>query len=434
VVPARFVGGIAARSAPPATELVADAHAYIPGQIKVIAELPQWSPFQPLLGRGLADEATLQLWLPPPRFAVMSTSGVLEVIRKRPLEVLKVPPKLTATLPQTVCFSTSSQCAAAVCHSPTSSHKQPPRSIDLIAGRGCARCHAITTTLPSYVTLTRNMKLGTRTQMALVTQELLATGTPTAQMAFFQDVGAAEAACMCFAITTASTNSSTPPTTSARAEQLLSDPRFVGAPEWPLERDNAAPYGVVTDNSELDWSQMHRGLALLLFRLLGRVWELPLLRPTSRAGGGAAAAPAVAVPGGSGAVELTLPAETLAALQEQLRDVAVVALRVVEAMRVHLTNRGVKGVVEGGYEDGGGPTKRHRQEPAVLVEGAKVTAMRCAPASVALLSPCTRVQRAQVLPVHTVWTLCTRSQDRAEGASAGTTTSHGMQQARHHGG
>lgn len=64
--------------------------AYIPGQIKVIKELPQRSPFQPLLQRGLADEALQQLWLPPPRFAIMSTSGVLEITRNRPINILRV--------------------------------------------------------------------------------------------------------------------------------------------------------------------------------------------------------------------------------------------------------------------------------------------------------------------------------------------------------
>ena len=50
----------------------------------------QVSALQPLLVGGLADEALAQVWLPPPRFAVMSTAGVLEVTRRRPLEVLKV--------------------------------------------------------------------------------------------------------------------------------------------------------------------------------------------------------------------------------------------------------------------------------------------------------------------------------------------------------
>ena len=83
----------AAGTAPPpprATELVYDAHAYVPGEVKVIEQLPQRSAFSPFLAKGLADEAMQQLWLPPPRFAVMSTSGVLEVTRRRPLEVLKV--------------------------------------------------------------------------------------------------------------------------------------------------------------------------------------------------------------------------------------------------------------------------------------------------------------------------------------------------------
>ena len=87
--PPLYGAAAGARVAPEATELVADAAAYIPGEIKVIEELPQASPFSPLLAKGLADEALRQLWLPPPRFAVMSTSGVLTVARRRPLEVLK---------------------------------------------------------------------------------------------------------------------------------------------------------------------------------------------------------------------------------------------------------------------------------------------------------------------------------------------------------
>jgi hypothetical protein len=85
-------GSLAAsvRAPPRVTELVYDAHAYIPGEVKIIEELPQRSAFSPFLRSGLADEALQQLWLPPPRFAVMSTSGVLEVTRRRPLEVLKV--------------------------------------------------------------------------------------------------------------------------------------------------------------------------------------------------------------------------------------------------------------------------------------------------------------------------------------------------------
>lgn len=62
----------------------------IPGDIRVLRELPSPSPLRPLLRKGLADEQLLQLWLPAPRFAVMSSAGVLEVIRRRPIDLLQV--------------------------------------------------------------------------------------------------------------------------------------------------------------------------------------------------------------------------------------------------------------------------------------------------------------------------------------------------------
>ena len=72
-------------------------------------------------------------------------------------------------------------------------------------------------------------------KLSVSMQELLANGSPTAQLAFFEDVGPPEAACMCFALALPSTNAATSPTVSALAEALLADSRFVGAPQWPPE-------------------------------------------------------------------------------------------------------------------------------------------------------------------------------------------------------
>ena len=75
-----------------AIEVVAPSGELIPGDIKVLRELPAASPLKPLLRKGLADEPMLQLLLPAPRFAVMSTAGVLEVIRRRPIDLLQARP------------------------------------------------------------------------------------------------------------------------------------------------------------------------------------------------------------------------------------------------------------------------------------------------------------------------------------------------------
>jgi hypothetical protein len=78
-----------------AVEMVASNPELLPGEVRHLALLPQPSPFSPLLHKGLADESLLQLWLPAPRFAVMSAGGVLELTRRRPIDVLRV--RLIAT-------------------------------------------------------------------------------------------------------------------------------------------------------------------------------------------------------------------------------------------------------------------------------------------------------------------------------------------------
>ena len=70
-------------------EIVAEAHAPLPGEVNVIVELPQANVYAPLLRCGLCDEGQLQLLAPPPRFLVMSTAGTVELTRNRPLELLQ---------------------------------------------------------------------------------------------------------------------------------------------------------------------------------------------------------------------------------------------------------------------------------------------------------------------------------------------------------
>jgi hypothetical protein len=203
-----------------------------------------------------------------------------------------------------------------------------------------------------------------------------------------------------------------------------------------IQAHAGAQYGVVTDMSELDWSAMHRGAALLLFRLLTKVWDMPLLRPGASAPAGATGAAAAAA--AAAGAKLTYPPQALEALQvccssrfcfpltwtmvfialrwscmvvlpelcitsvtlnelcvlccvvqlstmmasyvqmalqRQLLDVAAIITRVAEKMRVHLSQRAETAGVGGLLEDPGVSKRQRRQAPA-SIEGEKLADMR----------------------------------------------------------
>lgn len=71
-------------------EVVAPGAELLPGDVRALREIPAHSPLKPLLRRGLADEATLQLLTPAPQFVAMSNVGIVTFTRRRPLDVLKV--------------------------------------------------------------------------------------------------------------------------------------------------------------------------------------------------------------------------------------------------------------------------------------------------------------------------------------------------------
>jgi hypothetical protein len=210
---------------------------------------------------------------------------------------------------------------------------------------------------------------------AVPLQDLITSGSPSNLQAFFQSVGPPEAACLCIAIALPSSNPDTPQSTLSRAEAVLADSRYVGAPSWPpdLTAASAAPTtAVVTSASKPDWSDLHHGAALFLFRVLHKIWETPLLRLRGAAvgaGGGFSR---------STAVQLTFPPATLHALQDQLMGAAAVISRAAERLQQDAIGRdgGVGGIRL--LQDASGlPAKRQRRESAATVEGEHLGAMRC---------------------------------------------------------
>ena len=142
---------------------------------------------------------------------------------------------------------------------------------------------------------------------------------------------------------------------------------------------------------------MHRGLALFVFRLVGKLWEVPLLRP-----------------GGKGATvaELAVPAATLEALQRQLAELAAVARRVAAAARAAVCGKGLPGgLAPPGEPSAAAGVKRLRQEPAVVVEEGKVLAIRYAATPPALCFPASAPPSLISVPATLVkhrWRVCSK--------------------------
>lgn len=215
---------------------------------------------------------------------------------------------------------------------------------------------------------------------------------------FFYGIGPAEASCMCFAIAVASgaptmapldPSASLPiPTTQAqcdRALNCLSDPKYISTATWPSApempdyaaayrgpgRGDAGNYGTVLSVSEPEWSHMHAGLVLFVYRLLHKVWDTPLLRVIGSGGGSGAKG---AVVGGLTAVELALPAETLAALQGAAAALGVVVARVLQLLQ----GRGVgERKMWSPMDEEAALHKRSRRQSAAALELERVAAIGC---------------------------------------------------------
>lgn len=235
-------------------------------------------------------------------------------------------------------------------------------------------------------------------------QSLLINFNEETVVNFFFGIGPAEASCACFAIATAAgaptmaplEATSTLPIHSSQAQadralSCLSDPKYIGTAMWPSDpgmpdyagyrgRGEAGQYGSVLSVTEPEWSHMHVGLVLFVYRLLHKVWDLPLLRVvgsgTGDRSGGRGGKAAAAVPvGGLTAVELALPVETLEALQGATAALGVVVVRVLDLLQ----GRGVgERKMWTPMEDEGGLSKRTRRQSAALLELERVAAIGCA--------------------------------------------------------
>lgn len=226
-------------------------------------------------------------------------------------------------------------------------------------------------------------------------QSLLINFNEDTVLNFFYGIGPAEASCLCFAIAVASgaptmapldASATLPiPTTQGqcdRALNCLSDPKYISTATWPSApampdfggayrgHGDAGNYGSVLSVSEPEWSHMHVGLVLFVYRLLNKVWDTPLLRVVGSGAGGKAAAGVA----GLTAVELALPAETLAALQGAAAALGVVVSRVLEMLQ----GRGVGERKMWSPLDGEGALqKRTRGQNAVTLELERVAAIGC---------------------------------------------------------
>jgi gamma-glutamylcysteine synthetase len=77
---------------------------------------------------------------------------------------------------------------------------------------------------------------------------------------------------------------------------------------------------------------MHVGLSMFVYRILHKVWEMSLLQVAGS--GGKANGRAVAAGSGVAAVELSLPADTIAALEAIMRGLVAVVNHVLERLQV----------------------------------------------------------------------------------------------------
>jgi hypothetical protein len=99
----------------------------------------------------------------------------------------------------------------------------------------------------------------------------------------------------------------------------------------PYQGTAETNFGSVLSASEPVWSHMHVGLSLFVYRILHKVWEMSLLRVVGSGNmNGAAAAPT----SGVAAVELSLPPDTIAALEAIMRGLVVVVNHVLERLQV----------------------------------------------------------------------------------------------------
>ncbi|KAF8069564.1 NUP155 [Scenedesmus sp. PABB004] len=238
-------------------EIVSDLEQHVPGEATAIGCLPQTCVLGPEVAPAgswgaMQDELVGQMWMGPLQLVLVTTAGVLELERRRPVDVLQA-------------LLQARRRAGAARRWPSTTAARSARAAD--GGR-------LTAAAPATA--------------AAAAQER----APEKLQQFFEAYGAAEAAAMCYLLATADGVSMRLVEEAAAA---LDNPLLVGQPLMPEEggggaeaalNAGAAGGGIymgtaVNPNPEPDWSGAHKGLALYISRLLAPVWEARLITPSA---------------------------------------------------------------------------------------------------------------------------------------------------------
>eukprot|EP00889_Picochlorum_renovo_P004014 jgi/Picre1/31044/NNA_006401.t1 len=165
--------------------------------------------------------------------------------------------------------------------------------------------------------------------------QILVEGDKDALEMFFSSYGAVEAAAMCIHLACGSSSSSK--SVSGLAEAALDDPRLCGQPE-------IAP---AQQSDEPEWSAAHKGLCLVVSRLLRGVWDDPMFKYSSSA---------------PDLLSCTISLDKLESMCETLRDLAEFLSRYIHRRKSGRSN----GLAE--YINEAPINKRQKLEDAIRAE------------------------------------------------------------------
>lgn len=189
--------------------------------------------------------------------------------------------------------------------------------------------------------------------------QILVEGDKDAIEMFFSSYGAVEAAAMCIHLACGSSSSSK--SVSGLAEAALDDPRLCGQPEIaPAQQTDGTrgeepaahlpsgfDMGAVVPIAEPEWSAAHKGLCLVVSRLLRGVWDDPMFKYSSSA---------------PDLLSCTISLDKLESMCETLRDLAEFLSRYIHRRKSGRSN----GLAE--YINEAPINKRQKLEDAIRAE------------------------------------------------------------------
>lgn len=298
-------------------EVLSELDVAIPGDACAVAPVVQTTPFDSLGTLALHDELHTQVVLPAPRFVLVSTAGVLELDKLRPVDVLQALLEERATPKVEAFFDTYG------------AHEAAAMAMQLAAG--------VPGTVP-LVGCCRGVVL--HTVVVCISCTLLLV----------------------------------PQSVVAAARAALDSPQLIGEPR-PLEdatnqqqqqqvdtdtapgAANTFDMGAALPVAEPVWSAAHRGLCLFISRLLHPVWEVSLVKSSN-------ASVLVAV----------LDVVMLSDLEARLRSLASFLEEYV-AQRSSRRNGAVGGVEDAVFGQGQGVAKRLKMDAAHAQETKRYTHM-----------------------------------------------------------